>query len=111
MNFKIGKHTLGTGKKTFIVAELSGNHNGSIERAKKLIKYAKLAGADAVKLQTYKAGTITLKSNRKDFKIGKNSPWHKYKNYWNLYNNASTPWGWHKELFNTAKKYKIEIFS
>ena len=111
MNFSIGKHKLAEGKKTFVVAELSGNHNQSLARAKKLIKLAKLAGADAVKLQTYTADTITLKSNSKDFKIQKNSPWAKYKNFWNLYNYASTPCSWHKELFRTAKKNNIEIFS
>ena len=66
MNFKIGKCNVGVGKKAFIVAELSGNHNQSLDRAKRLIKYAKLAGADAVKLQTYTADTITLKSNKND---------------------------------------------
>ena len=111
MNFKIGKYNVGVGKKAFIVAELSGNHNQSLNRAKRLIKYAKLAGADAVKLQTYTADTITLKSNTNDFKIKNNSPWKKYKNFWNLYNAASTPWIWHKELFKTAKKYNLEIFS
>lgn len=111
MNFNIGKINVGEGKKTFIVAELSGNHNQSLGRAKKLIKYAKLAGADAVKLQTYTADTITLKSDKKDFRIKKNSPWKKYKNFWNLYTAASTPWIWHKELFKTAKRYNIEIFS
>ena len=111
MNFKIGKKKLGKNCKTFIVAELSGNHNGSIRRAKKLIKLAKMAGADAVKLQTYTADTITIKSNKRDFKIKGNSPWKKYKNFWNLYKKASTPWNWHKELFKFAKKTKIEIFT
>ncbi|MAV05595.1 MAG: pseudaminic acid synthase [Candidatus Pelagibacter sp.] len=111
MNFKIGKKNVGHGKKTFVVAELSGNHNQSLKRAKKLIKFAKLAGADAVKLQTYTADTITLKSNKKDFKIKQNSPWKKYNNFWDLYNVASTPWSWHKELFKIAKQNNIEIFS
>ena len=111
MKIRIGKKIIGEGKKTFIVAELSGNHNGSLLEAKKLIRYAKIAGADAVKLQTYKADTITLKSNKKDFRISKYSPWKKYKNFWNLYRKASTPWSWHKELFRVARKNKIEIFS
>ena len=111
MIIKIGKKVIGDKKKTFIVAELSGNHNGSLAEAKKLIKYAKIAGADAVKLQTYKAETITLKSDNKEFRINKNSPWKKYKNFWNLYKKAATPWNWHKQLFKVAKKNKIEIFS
>lgn len=111
MYFKIGKKKVGDNCKTFIVAELSGNHNQSITRAKKLIKFAKEAGADAVKLQTYKAETITLRSKSKDFLIKNKSPWKKFNNLWNLYNKASTPWSWHKELFQYARKMKIEIFS
>ena len=111
MNFKIGKKKIGKNCKTFLVAELSRNHNQSVDRAKRLIKSAKLAGADAVKLQTYTADTITLKSNKKDFRIKGNSPWKRYKNFWKLYNKASTPLQWHKELFEYAKKIKIEIFT
>lgn len=111
MYFKIGKKKVGDNCKTFIVAELSGNHNQSITRAKKLIKFAKAAGADAVKLQTYKAETITLRSESKDFLIKNKSPWKKFNNLWNLYKKASTPWSWHKELFQYARKIKIEIFS
>ncbi len=111
MIFKIGKTTVGEGAPCFVVAELSGNHNGNINRAKKMIIKAKEAGANAVKLQTYTADTITLKSNKNDFKIGKNSPWNKKKNLWSLYNKAFTPWEWHKELFKLSKKINIEIFS
>lgn len=93
----------------FIVAEISANHNGSINNAKKLIKLAKINGADAVKLQTYTADMMTIKSNQKDFKI-KSGLW---KNFylWDLYNKAKTPLGWHKELFSYAKKLKIICFS
>ena len=65
---------------------------------------------DAIKLQTYKPSTITLKSNRKDFKIPKKSPWFKYKNLWNLYKNAHTPWEWHEEIFKEAKKNELSFF-
>lgn len=95
----------------FIVAEISGNHNGKIEDAKKLIRYAKQAGADAVKIQTYTADTITLNAQSKDFKIKKNNPWFKHKYLWSLYNKAQTPFEWTKLLFNEAKKNKIKIFS
>ncbi len=98
-------------KKCFIVAEISGNHNGKIEDAKKLIKFAKIAGADAVKIQTYTADTITLNSKSKDFKIKANNPWSNYKYLWNLYRKAQTPFEWTKILFNEAKKNKIKIFS
>ena len=111
MIFKIGKTLVGEGAPCFVVAELSGNHNGNISRAKKMIIKAKEAGANAVKLQTYTADTITLKSNRNDFKIKKNSPWNKKKNLWSLYKKAYTPWEWHQELFKLSKKINIEIFS
>jgi pseudaminic acid synthase len=97
-------------KKTpFFVAEISANHNGSLSHAKKLIKIAKRYGADAVKLQTYTPDTLTIKSNRPDFKI-KGGLW-KGKTLWDLYEKAQTPFEWHKELFNYAKKLKITCFS
>jgi pseudaminic acid synthase len=110
-NFRIGKKKIGDKYGTFIVAEISGNHGGQIQNAIKLIKKAKEAGADAVKLQTYTADSITLNSNKKDFIISRKSPWKKFENFWNLYNYAHTPFEWHKELFNYAKKINIEIFS
>jgi N-acetylneuraminate synthase/pseudaminic acid synthase len=111
MNIKIGKYIVGKNHPCFIVAEMSGNHNQSLSRAIKIIKAAKRAGANAIKLQTYSADTITLKCKKKDFTISKSSPWKKSKFMWNLYNNASTPWTWHKKLFSEAKKNNLEIFS
>ena len=111
MKFKIGKTTVGENSPNFIVAELSGNHNGKFQRIKKMIYEAKKAGANAVKLQTYTPDTITLKSNKKDFKIIKNTPWRKKGNLWNLYNSAYTPWHWHKKIFILARKLNLEIFS
>jgi pseudaminic acid synthase len=97
-------------KKTpFFVAEISANHNGSLFHAKKLIRIAKRYGADAVKLQTYTPDTLTIKSNRPDFKI-REGLWNG-KTLWDLYEKAQTPFGWHKELFNYAKKLKITCFS
>jgi len=92
-----------------LVAEISANHNGSIIRAKKLIKCAKENGADAVKLQTYTPETMTVKSKKKYFKIN-NGLWKGY-NLWDLYSKAQTPYEWHKELFNYAKKIGIVCFS
>ena len=111
MKIKIGRTYLGDGFPCFVVAEMSGNHGGKISRALKIIHSAKKAGANAIKLQTYTADSITLKSNRKDFIIPKDSPWFKKKNLWNLYKFAHTPIGWHKQLFQEAKKIKLEIFS
>ena len=82
MNFKIGKKKIGTNQPSYIVAELSGNHKGEFGRVKKMIKAARYAGADAVKLQTYRPDTITLNSNKLDFQITKNTPWKKSKNLW-----------------------------
>jgi len=97
-------------KKTpFFVAEISANHNGSLFHAKKLIKIAKTYGADAVKLQTYEPDTLTIKSNKPDFKI-RGGLWNG-KTLWDLYEKAQTPFEWHKELFDYAKKLKIICFS
>jgi pseudaminic acid synthase len=97
-------------KKTpFFIAEISANHNGSLFHAKKLINIAKKYGADAVKLQSYTPDTITIKSNKKDFKI-KKGLWNG-KTLWDLYKKAQTPFEWHKDLFDYAKKLKIFCFS
>ena len=93
----------------YFVAEISANHCGEFKTAKKLIKTAKINGADAVKLQTYTADTMTIKSKKKYFKV-KNGLWKGY-SLWDLYNKAHTPLSWHKELFLYAKKLGITIFS
>jgi len=93
----------------FLIAEISANHNGSLAIAKKLIKCAKDNHADAVKLQTYTPDSMTMKSNKKYFRINKGL-W-KGRNLWNLYNKAKTPYSWHKELFGYAKKIGILCFS
>jgi hypothetical protein len=97
-------------KKTpFFIAEISANHNGSLSQCKKLIKIAKNYGADAVKLQTYTPETITINSKKNDFKI-KKGLWNGF-TLWDLYKKAQTPFEWHKELFDYAKKLKIICFS
>jgi pseudaminic acid synthase len=93
----------------FLIAEISANHCGNINLAKKLIKCAKDNGADAVKLQTYTADTMTIKSNKKYFKI-KEGLWKGY-SLWELYNKAHTPFEWHKHLFSFGKKIGIKVFS
>ncbi len=96
-------------KKPFFVAEISANHNGSFSLAKKLIKCAKENGADAVKIQTYTADSMTIKSSKNQFKI-KDGLWKGYQ-LWDLYDNAHTPRKWHTKLFEYAKSIGIEIFS
>jgi pseudaminic acid synthase len=94
----------------FIIAELSANHNGSLEIALDSIKAAKRAGADAVKLQTYTADTITMDCNKDDFKIKQGTIWDgKY--LYDLYKDACTPWEWHDELFDAARNDNLICFS
>jgi len=96
-------------KKPFFIAEISANHNGSFDRAKKLIHAAKKYGADAVKLQSYTPDTMTIKSNRSEFRI-KSGLW-RGNTLWDLYSKAQTPFDWHKKLFLYSKKRKIICFS
>ncbi len=105
---RIGKFDFKQGK-TFIIAELSANHNGNLEVAKKTIKRAKKAGADAIKLQTYTADILTLDSKNDEF-ILKGGLW-KGQNLYELYKQAYTPWEWHEELFKVAKNEGLECFS
>jgi pseudaminic acid synthase len=100
---------LGKINKPFFVAEISANHNGSIKNAKKLIKAAKIYGADAVKLQTYTPNSMTVNSKKKYFQV-KSGLWQGY-NLWDLYKRAQTPYGWHKKLFEYSKRIGIKIFS
>ncbi|XGA80984.1 pseudaminic acid synthase [Halomonas sp. CH40] len=93
----------------YIIAELSANHNGSIETAKKIIEEAAKAGADAVKLQTYRPDTITLDCDDDEFKI-KGGLWDG-RTLYELYEEAHMPWEWHKPLFEHARKLGITIFS
>ena len=102
-NFEIGVN------KTFIIAELSANHNGSLQTAIETIKAAKRAGADAIKLQTYTADTITIDCDKDDFMI-KGTIWEG-QNLYNLYKKAYTPWEWHADLFRVAKEEGLICFS
>lgn len=96
--------------KVMIVAELSANHAGSLQVAIDTIKAAKRAGADAIKLQTYTADTLTLDCNLPDFTINNGSLWDG-RTYYDLYKEAYTPWEWHAELFRIAKEEGLIIFS
>ncbi len=97
-------------KKVFIIAELSANHAGDINIAKETIKVAKECGADAVKLQTYTADTITIDCKKEDFILKGGTLWDG-KSLYELYQEAYTPWEWHKELFEYARSIGLDIFS
>lgn len=101
---------LSKNKNCFIIAELSANHGGDIEIAKETIKAAKRAGADAIKLQTYTADTITLNVKNDYFKINQGTHWDGQFLY-DLYKEASLPWEWHKELFELAAQEGLICFS
>ncbi len=109
MNFKINDRLIGTDQPPFIVAELSANHNGSLERALKTIEEAKRCGADAIKIQTYTADTMTIDCDLPDFKV-KGGLWDGYKLY-DLYKWAETPYDWHEPIFSHANKIGITVFS
>lgn len=109
MKIKLDKKIISKNSKPYFIAEISGNHNGKIENAIKIIHLAKEIGADAVKLQTYTSDTMTLNSQKKEFMI-KDGLWQGY-SLFELYQLAHTPWEWHEELFEEAKKIDITIFS
>ena len=106
---KIDNYEINKKSPVFIIAELSANHNGSIAVAIETIKAAKRAGANCIKLQTYTADTLTIDSDKDDFLI-KGTIWEG-KNYFQLYQEAYTPWEWHEELFKVAKEEGLVCFS
>ncbi|MBL0119963.1 MAG: pseudaminic acid synthase [Saprospiraceae bacterium] len=106
---QIGNYTISSTSPVFIIAELSANHNGSLDTAIETIRAAKRAGADAIKFQTYTADTITMDSKKNDFLI-KGTIWEG-RNLHSLYSEAFTPWEWHEQLFAVAKEEGLECFS
>lgn len=106
---QIGNYTISSTSPVFIIAELSANHNGSLDTAIETIRAAKRAGANAIKFQTYTADTITIDSKKEDFLI-KGTIWEG-RNLHDLYSEAYTPWEWHEQLFAVAKEEGLECFS
>ncbi len=109
LSMKIGNTTISNNHPTYIIAELSANHNQNFESALELIRQAKLCGANAVKLQTYTPDTITLNCKKDYFKI-KGTLWDNEYLY-DLYGRAYTPWEWHKALKEEANKLELDLFS
>jgi len=105
----INGRVIGDGLSPYVIAEMSANHNGNLNVALRIIEEAKKAGADAIKIQTYRPDTITLKSDLPDFQIT-DGLWAG-RTLYDLYEWAHTPWEWHKPLFERAEKLGISIFS
>lgn len=110
-DIQIENITIGTGHKPFVIAEMSGNHNQSIDRAMAIIDAAADAGAHAVKLQTYTPDTMTINTTGGLFEINDPDSLWKGRNLYDLYKEAHTPWEWHKPLFEHARKRGLMIFS
>ncbi len=108
---KIGNREIGKHAKPFIIAEMSGNHNQSLERALRLVDLAAEAGVDALKLQTYTPDTITLDVHTGEFFIQDDENLWKGNSLYNLYKEAYTPWEWHEAIFNRAKEHGLLAFS
>ncbi|MEZ6092839.1 MAG: N-acetylneuraminate synthase family protein [Pirellulaceae bacterium] len=108
--FQIGSRNIGDGCPVYVIAEISANHNQAYERAEELIHAAKEAGADAVKLQTYRADTITIDCRNEYFAIKQGTVWDgRY--LFDLYEEAFTPWEWQPRLKDVAESLGMELFS
>lgn len=109
-NFTIGQRTIGPHSPAYVIAELSANHNSNLTHALKTIDAMAEAGADAVKLQTYTADTLTIRSTRPEFVVGKGTLWTG-RTLHDLYQEAQTPWEWHEQLFSHARSLGLDCFS
>lgn len=105
----IGERRIGPGEPAYLVAEMSANHENDLERAKLIVEEAARAGADAIKLQTYRPETMTIDSDRAPFRI-EEGPW-KGRTLYDLYEEAYTPWDWHAELQELAHERGLDFFS
>lgn len=109
--FQLGEHTVGPGERPFIIAELSGNHNGSLNRALDTVDAVAASGAQALKIQTYRAETITIDAQGPAFRIGEAHGLWAGRNLFDLYAEASTPWEWHAPIFERARDKGLVVFS
>jgi pseudaminic acid synthase len=108
---KIGAHEIGPGHKPYLIAEMSGNHNHSLDRALEIVDAAAASGADAIKLQTYTADTMTLNLRKPGFVIEDPKSLWNGRQLYELYDEAHTPWEWHKPIMDRAKGHGIACFS
>ncbi len=107
---KIGERRIGVGHPVYVIAELSANHNGSLDAGLEIVRASAKCGAQAIKLQTYTADTMTIDCRDKLFMIGEGTIWEG-KNLYELYQEAHTPWEWHKPLMDEAKRLGLDCFS
>lgn len=107
---RIGTRLVGGGAAPYVIGEVSGNHNGDLDRALAIIDAVAEAGADAVKLQTYTADTMTLPCDEPPFIVGGGTPWDGQRLY-DLYEQAATPWEWMEPLFEHARSLGLDVFS
>jgi pseudaminic acid synthase len=108
---RIGQRSIGADAPPFVIAEMSGNHNQSLDRALAIVDAAAASGAHALKLQTYTASTITLNVNAREFVIEADNPLWGGKSLHDLYSQAYTPWEWHKPIMDRARKHGMACFS
>ncbi|MET9263378.1 pseudaminic acid synthase [Amycolatopsis sp. NPDC004079] len=108
---RIGKHLLGPARPPFVIAEMSGNHNGDLDRALAIVDAIADSGAHAVKLQTYRPDTITVDVDGPAFRIGDGHSLWGGENLYKLYEKAHTPWEWHEPIFARARERGLEVFS
>lgn len=107
----VGGHRIGPGERPFVIAEMSGNHNGSLDRALEIVDAIAGSGAQAVKLQTYRADTITIDADGPAFRIRDDHGLWGGRNLYQLYEQAHTPWEWHEPLFSRAREHGLVPFS
>lgn len=107
----IGPHAVGPGHAPFVIAEMSGNHNGSLERALEIVDAIGATGAQALKIQTYTADTMTLDLDRDEFFIADPDSLWKGNSLYKLYQQAHTPWDWHAPIFERARQHGMIAFS
>lgn len=111
MEIKLSQHSIGEGSAPFIIGEISGNHDGDLQRALDIVDMIADSGAQAVKLQTYTADTITIDSRKSEFMISEEHPLWGGRNLYELYQTAHTPWAWHEEIFAKARNRGLIPFS
>lgn len=108
---RIGKHTIGANHRPFVIAEMSGNHNGDLDRALAIVDEVARSGAQALKLQTYRADTITIDVDAPAFRISADHALWGGENLYSLYEKAHTPWEWHAPIFERAAQQGLTVFS